>query len=95
VAFGFIDSALDLLGDLVDPFLPGGAGSQLRPTAFGGDVARQNQARKAAGLPLLTTGRRRRRTALTTGDLRIMHEIATSIGKKAAETFIAQRVRRG
>lgn len=37
---------------------------------------------------------RRRRKALTDSDLRTMHEIATSIGKKAAETFIAQRVRR-
>lgn len=94
-SLGFLDSALNLIGDLVDPFVPGGAGSELRPTAFGGDVARQNVARRAAGLPPITTGRRRRRTALTTGDLRIMHEIATSISKKAAETFIAQRVRRG
>lgn len=91
---GFLDTAFDLLGDFIDPFAPGGAGSELRPTAFGGDVTRQNRARRAAGLPPIA-GRRRRRTALTTGDLRIMHEIATSISKKAAETFIAQRVRRG
>lgn len=38
--------------------------------------------------------RRRRRKALTSEDLRTMHEISTSISKKAAETFINQRVRR-
>jgi len=93
-SLSFLDEAVDLIGNLLDPFLPGGAGSQLRPTAFGGDVTRQNAARRAAGLPTISTGRRRRRTALTSGDLRIMHEIATSIGKTAANTFIQQRVRR-
>lgn len=39
--------------------------------------------------------RRRRRKALTDSDLRTMHEISSSISKKAAETFINQRVRRG
>ena len=94
VAFGFLDSALDLLGDLADPFLPGGAGSELRATAFGGDIARQNMARKAAGLPPIPTRRRRRRVALTAGDLSIMAFIATTISKKAAEAFVLQRVRR-
>lgn len=91
----FVDSALDLLGDIVDPFLPGGAGSELRPTAFGGDVSRQNRARAAAGLPLISTGRRRRRKALTDSDMRIIAEISSGVSKKAAELFIAQRVRRG
>jgi len=91
----FLDSALDLIGDIIDPFAPGGAGSQLRPSAFGGDVSRQNAARRAAGLPPIATRRGRRRTALTTGDLRIMNEIAATVGKEAAKVFIAQRVRRG
>jgi len=91
----FLDSALDLIGDILDPVLPGGAGSELRATAFGGDRKRQNAARRAAGLPPLPGGRRRRKVALTAGDMRIMHEIATSIGKTAANSFIQQRVRRG
>jgi len=92
----FLDSAVNLLGDLLDPILPGGAGSELRPTAFGGDVTRQNAARRAAGLPLISTGRRRRRRkALTDSDMRIMNEIAASVSKKAAEVFISSRVRRG
>ena len=92
----FIDFALDVAGDILDPFFPGGAGSELRATSSTVSVARINAARRAAGLPPLPggAGRSRRRVALTTGDLRIMHEIASSISKKAAETFIAQRVRR-
>lgn len=88
----FLDSALDMLGDLADPFLPGGAGSELRATAFGGDVRRQNVARQAAGLPLISTGsRRRRRKALTADDIRIALVIASAISKKAAENFILSR----
>jgi len=37
--------------------------------------------------------RRRRRKALTDSDVRLALTIATSISKKAAETFILQRVR--
>lgn len=87
----FIHSALDLLGDVVDPIFPGGAGSELRATAFGGDVSRQNRARRAAGLPPISTGRRRRRKALTADDIRTALVIASAISKKAAENFILSR----
>ena len=91
----FLDSALDLLGDLGDPFLPGGAGSELRATAFGGDVARQNAARRAAGLPPISGGRRRRRKALTADDIKTALIISSAISKKAAENFILSRTRGG
>jgi hypothetical protein len=39
--------------------------------------------------------RHRRRKALTNDDVRLALTIASSISKKAAETFIAQRVRMG
>jgi len=87
----FFDDAISLLGDIVDPFLPGGAGSELRSTAFGGDVTRQNRARRAAGLPPIATGRRRRRKALTADDIRTALVIASAISKKAAENFILSR----
>jgi len=90
---GFLDSALDLLGDLADPFFPGGAGSELRTSAFGGDVARQNAARRRAGLPPISTGRRRRRKALTNDDVKLALTIASAISKKAAENFILTRTR--
>jgi len=89
----FIDSALDLIGDLLDPFVPGGAGSELRHTAFGGDRAKQNAARRAAGLPELPGGRRRRRKALTNDDVKLALTIASAISKKAAENFILTRTR--
>jgi len=91
---GFLDSALDLLGDIVDPFFPGGAGSETRATAFGGDVAKINVARKRAGLPALPgTTRRRRRKALTNDDIKLALTIASAISKKAAENFILTRTR--
>ena len=91
---GFLDSAIDLLGDILDPFFPGGAGSELRPTAFGGDIKKQNVARLAAGLPPLPTGaRRRRRKALTNDDVKLALTIASAISKKAAENFILTRTR--
>ena len=91
---GFLDSAIDLLGDIIDPFFPGGAGSETRATAFGGDRARVNAARKAAGLPALPGGRRaRRRKALTDNDIKLMLTIASSVSKKAAENFMIVRTR--
>lgn len=90
---GFLDSALDLIGDIFDPFVPGGAGSELRTGAFGGDVARQNAARRRAGLPAISTGRRRRRKALTNDDVKLALTIASAISKKAAENFILTRTR--
>jgi len=87
----FLDSALDLLGDIVDPFFPGGAGSELRGGAFGGDITRQNRARRAAGLPPIAGARRRRRKALTADDIRTALVIASAISKKAAENFILSR----
>ena len=88
----WLTGAIDMVGDIFDPFLPGGAGSNLRPTAYGGDVRRQNIARQEAGLPLISTGaRRRRRKALTADDIRIALVIASAISKKAAENFILSR----
>ena len=89
----FIDSALDLIGDLFDPFVPGGAGSELRSSAFGGDRAAQNRARARAGLPPIEGGRRRRRKSLTNDDIKLALTIASAISKKAAENFILTRTR--
>lgn len=91
----FLDSAFDLIGDILDPFVPGGKGSELRPGAFGGDRAKQNRARAAAGLPPLSGGRRRRRKALTDSDMAQAAQISSMISKKAAENFILRRTRSG
>jgi len=94
VGLGFLDSAIDLLGDLVDPFIPGGAGSETRLTAFGGDVTKINAARRRAGLPPVPGSRRaRRRKALTDNDIKLMLTIASSVSKKAAENFMIVRTR--
>lgn len=66
--------------------LPVMIGAAKAAKAIGGRLRRKSKRR---------AGRPRRRTALTNADLRIMHEISTSISKKAAESFINQRVRRG
>ena len=91
---GFLDSALNLIGDVFDPFLPGGAGSDVRATSSSVTLAQINQQRKAAGLPTFRV-RRRRKVALTASDLQIMAMISTTISKEAAKMFIAQRTRRG
>ncbi len=45
--------------------------------------------------PRAGVSRRRRRKALSDADMRTALTIASAISKKAAETFIQQRVRRG
>lgn len=91
---GFLDSAINLIGDVFDPFLPGGAGSELRATSSTVTLRQINEQRKAAGLPPFRV-RRRRKVALTASDLQIMAMISTTISKEAAKMFIAQRTRRG
>lgn len=90
----FLDSALNLIGDVFDPFLPGGAGSELRATSSTVTLRQINEQRKAAGLAPIGI-RRRRKVALTASDLQIMAMISTTISKEAAKMFIAQRTRRG
>lgn len=93
VVANFIDSALDLIGDIFDPFLPGGAGADLRASAgLPGAGPRASAARRLAGL---NGGgrRRRRRVALTNNDIRLMLTIASSVSKKAAENFMIVRTR--
>lgn len=91
-AVGFLDSAIDLLGDLLDPFVPGGAGSEKRFTAgvrgTGSSAIATARARAAGLIP-----RRRRRKALTNDDVKLALTIASAISKKAAENFILVRVR--
>ncbi|KKL53338.1 hypothetical protein LCGC14_2276470, partial [marine sediment metagenome] len=54
VAVDWFSSALALLGDIVDPFLPGFAGSELRATSRKVTISQINAQRAAAGLPPLT-----------------------------------------
>lgn len=82
----WFDSALALLGDIVDPFLPGFAGSELRATSRTVNLAGINQARKAAGLPPVG-GRRRRKRSLTKSDREDIGFIAGMISKAAARDF--------
>jgi len=94
-SLGFLDSALDLLGDVLDPFVPGGAGSERRLTAFtpgtGTSAIARAKARIRAGE---APGRRaRRRKALTDNDIKLMLTIASSVSKKAAENFMIVRTR--
>ncbi len=82
----WLDSALDLLGDIVDPVLPGFAGSELRPTSSTVTLASINAKRKEAGLPPLG-GRRRRRRALTLSDRADIAFISGTLGKPAGRDF--------
>jgi len=89
---GFLDSALDLVGDLLDPFVPGGAGSERRLTARTPGTGRS--AIEIARKRLRGEGRRpRRRKALTDNDIKLMLTIASSVSKKAAENFMIVRTR--
>lgn len=82
----WFDSAIELLGDILDPFLPGGAGSELRPTSRKVSLATINAQRSAAGLPPIS-GRRRRKRALTKSDREDIGFIAGMISKAAARDF--------
>lgn len=85
-ALNWFDSALELIGDIVDPFLPGGAGSELRPTSSTVTSAAINRQRRAAGLPPLI-GRRRRKRALTNSDKADIAFISATLGKPAGRDF--------
>ncbi len=82
----WISSALALIGDVVDPFLPGFAGSELRPTSRTVNLAAINAQRRAAGLAPLG-GRRRRKRALTNGDRADIAFVAGVLGKPAGRDF--------
>jgi len=83
---GWFDSALALLGDIVDPFLPGFSGSETRATSRKTSLAVINQQRAAAGLPPLG-GRRRRKRALTLSDRADIAFISGTLGKPAGRDF--------
>lgn len=80
---GWLGSALDLIGDVIDPFLPGFAGSEGRPTSSTVTLADINAQRKAAGLPPLRH-RHRRKRALSHSDKADIAFIAATVSKKAA-----------
>lgn len=82
----WLASALALIGDVVDPFLPGFAGSELRATSSTVNLAGINRARAAAGLPPLG-GRRRRKRALTLSDRADIAFISGTLGKPAGRDF--------
>lgn len=82
----WFESALALLGDIVDPFLPGFAGSELRATSSTVNLAGINRARAASGLPPLG-GRRRRKRALTLSDRADIAFISGTLGKPAGRDF--------
>lgn len=82
----WFESALALLGDILDPIFPGGAGSELRPTSSKVTLATINAARKNAGLPPIG-GRRRRRRALTLSDRADIAFISGTLGKPAGRDF--------
>jgi len=81
----WLQSAIALLGDFVDPILPGFAGSDMRPTSRKVSLAAINAQRAAAGLPPLGGGRRRRKRSLTKSDREDIAFIAGMISKSAAK----------
>lgn len=83
---GWIGSALSLIGDVIDPFIPGFAGSELRPTSRTVTLEAINQSRRAAGLPPIGT-RRRRKRALTKSDREDIAFISGMLGKPAGRDF--------
>lgn len=86
VVADWLTSAFDLIGDVLDPILPGGAGSELRPTSSTVTAQAINRARAQAGLsPLI--GRRRRKRALTNSDKADIAFIAATLGKPAGKDF--------
>jgi len=86
IAVDWFSSAISLLGDIVDPFLPGFAGSENRATSSTTNLSGINRARAAAGLPPLG-GRRRRRKALTQSDKADIAFISGTLGKPAGRDF--------
>ena len=86
IVAGWLDSAIALIGDVVDPFLPGGSGSELRPTSSKVTLAGINAARKEAGLPPISM-RRRRKRALTKSDREDIAFVAGMLGKPAGRDF--------
>jgi len=82
----WLDSAVQLIGDIVDPFLPGFAGSDVRTTSRTVSLSAINAQRRAAGLAPLG-GRRRRKRALTKSDREDIGFIAGMISKAAARDF--------
>lgn len=82
----WLQSALALLGDIVDPFLPGFAGSELRPTSSKVTLAGINAARRAAGMPPLRV-RHRRKRVLSQADRADIGFIAGMLGKPAGRDF--------
>lgn len=86
VAMGWLDSGLALLGDVFDPILPGGAGSELRPTSSKVTLTAINDARREAGMAPLYH-RHRRKRALSKSDREDIAFIAGMISKPAARDF--------
>lgn len=83
---GWLDSAMGLLGNVFDPILPGGAGSELRPTSSTVTLAKINEARREAGMAPLSH-RHRRKRALSKSDREDIGFIAGMISKAAARDF--------
>jgi len=78
---GWLDTAMQLFGDIVDPFLPGDQGRTNKPV---GTRAQINMLRAQQGLPPLRT---RRKRALTKSDREDIAFIAGMLGKPAGKDF--------
>jgi len=95
---GWFDSALALLGDIVDPFLPGGAASETRVAARGGRGSRRALSLAGGATDLIHVGghlpRRRRRRALTASDKADLAFITATMGAPAAKTALALMITR-
>jgi len=85
MAFGWLESAMSLAGNVLDPFLPGGAGSELRPTSRKVSIEAINQKRREEGLAPLGGGRRRRRVTFTQSDKADIGFITGMISKAAGK----------
>jgi len=89
----WLQSAFTLIGDILDPILPGGAASESRALARGGAGSRRRLS--AAGV-VVEGGipRRRRRRALTASDRADLAFITATLGAPAAKTALALMITR-
>lgn len=89
----WLQSALALLGDVLDPIFPGGAASETRVLARGGRGSRRRLS--AAGVVVEgDVTRRRRRRALTASDKADLAFITATLGAAAAKTALALMITR-
>lgn len=94
VAMDWLQSAFTLLGDVFDPFLPGGAASETRVAARGGRGSRRALSLAGVAVAGVPVSRRRRRRALTNSDKQDLAFITATLGAPAAKQALGLMISR-